>query len=121
MNEKAEKLLSEIVGLSLPLADVHRGTIDDWAPERPPATIAYGAVGTKLVDIFDELDPNTRRSIFALVEDGMQSDDEATGTAVATGLIEALAGRASRTGRWERVRAELGSLSRSHAEAWLQG
>jgi len=98
---------------------VHRETIEYWAPELPPITIAYAEIGTKLVDIFDALDPNTRRSIFALVETGMQSDDEAVGTAVATGLIEALVGHASRLGRWEHVGEELGPLSKSHADVWL--
>ncbi|QPF85087.1 hypothetical protein IC762_01765 [Bradyrhizobium genosp. L] len=119
MSETAERFLSEVVEFSPSLAEVYRETIKYWAPDLPPITVAYAEIGRKFADIFEELDPNTRASIFALVEAGMQSDDEAIGTAVATGLIEALVGRAWRTGRWEHVREELGPLSKSHADAWL--
>ena len=119
MSESTQRFLTEITTLSRGLAEAHQETIEYWAPDLPPVTVAYAEIGHKLVDEFEEIDTRTRTAVFHLIEEGMEREDEELGTAVATGLIEGMAGRAARRGNWDNVRAELGPLSRSHADAWL--
>lgn len=120
MSENTEKFLADILALSPALAEAHKDTIDYWCPERPPVIIAYAEVGERLADEFDTMDVEMRSSVFNLIESGMKSEDNELGTAIATGLIEGLIGRAARKGNWPHVRAVLGPLSLSHADAWHQ-
>ena len=57
---------------------------------------------------------------FSLIESAMKSDDLLLGTAMATGLLEALVGRvAQEEGLWARISPLLGPNSLHHAEAWM--
>ena len=118
MNEDTQRFLAEITALSNGLAEAHRETIEYWEPDSPPVTIAFAEIGHRLVDEFEAMDPGTRTSVFHLIEERIESDDEELATAIATGLIEGMAGRAARCGNWDSVRAEFGPLSRFHADAW---
>jgi hypothetical protein len=120
MNDRPLEFLAHVSSLSPRLTQTYQDTLEYWAPDPPPFTVAYADIGRSIVDTFDTLEPSARKEIFSLIEEGMRSDDEALGVAVATGLIEGLAGRASRSGKWPHVRSELGPLCRSHADTWLQ-
>lgn len=94
--------------------------IGDWHPEEPPATAMFGVFGLRIADDFRSTDVDTKRHLFSLIEQAMQSADEDLRTVVATGLIEALVNRAElTTGLWEEIVPFLGPRSRRHAEAWL--
>lgn len=90
-----------------------------WAPEDPPITEIYSEVGKELVKIMHEAEQFNRSRIANLIETGTLSDDNDLSTAVATGLIEALANEALETGIWNELRETLLPTSRKHADAWL--
>ena len=92
----------------------------DWAPDEPPVTILFAAVGCEVAESFDSNDEAVNRSVFSLIEQGMDSADPLLGVAVATGLIEGMATRAAQVdGLWARITPHLGPKSLSHANAWL--
>ncbi|UXY15516.1 hypothetical protein N8I74_00430 [Chitiniphilus purpureus] len=92
----------------------------EWKPEDPPVTTLFAALGDQIVEDFGSTDLATNNRIFFLIEQGMESDDEGLVTAVATGLIEALATKAvSEEDLWNRISKFLGPKSLQHANAWL--
>lgn len=120
MNKYTRHFVDEISAIYPRLAQTHRETIKYWSPEDPPVTIVFGEIGDRIVEDFDAIEPGTKRTLFRRIEEGMASEDEELGTAVATGLIEAMIGKASHLGKnWEMFRPHLGPLTRSHADAWL--
>lgn len=119
MTKKIWAFLEQIAHASPSLEEAYREIRADWAPESPPITVAFGTVGGKLADAFDALDLPARTRVFDLIEEGMEADDEALSTAIATGLVEAFAAGAVRRGSWNNIKGELRTLSRSHAEAWI--
>ena len=93
---------------------------NEWQPEEPPVTTLFAALGDRIAEDFGSTGMDTKRHMFSLIEQAMESGDQALVTAVATGLIEALVTRAVRSeGLWEEMASLLGTRSRHHAEAWL--
>lgn len=100
--------------------NAYREVVDEWRPEDPPVTILFAALGYRIAETFDRTGADARRRVFSLIEQAMASDDPDLGTAVATGLIEALATHAAQSEPlWKRMAPWLGPLSKQHAEAWL--
>ena len=94
--------------------------VNEWSPEEPPVTTLFAAVGYEIAESFDSNDEAVNRSVFSLIEQGMDSADPLLGVAVATGLIEGMATRAAQVdGLWTRIASQLGPKSLSHANAWL--
>ena len=94
--------------------------VSEWATEDPPVTILFAAVGYEVAESFDSNDEAVNRSLFSLIEQGMDSVDPMLGVAVATGLIEGMATRAAQVdGLWARITPQLGPKSLNHANAWL--
>ncbi|MEP1422297.1 MAG: hypothetical protein ABJK59_11060 [Erythrobacter sp.] len=118
MNKCTQDFLANLAGLFSPILSTHQETIDYWGAEEPPITIAFADVGRCIVQTFNEMDSPTRAAIFDRIETGMKSDDEQLGTAVATGLVEAIVGHAARLGNWEMIRTDLRPVTRKHADAW---
>lgn len=121
MNEYCRNFMLKVCNLAAPLAETHRETIDEWSPGDPPTTIAFADIGQRVVDDIEMLSPSAEKALFQLIEEGMMSSDEELGRAVATGLIEAMVGRAASLGTWDKIRARLGKLSRDHADRWYSG
>lgn len=91
-----------------------------WYPDEVPLTYLLGHVGGAVADVFPNLVEDDRRRLFNHIEQGMLSDDESFSTAIATGLIEGLIGRASRTDKlWEQIEPYLGDESRNYMMAWM--
>lgn len=98
----------------------YQEVLDDWQPEEPPVTTLFAALGDRIAEDFSSVDIDVNRRIFSLIEKAMESDNQELVSAVATGLIEALATQIARQENlWERVSPFLGPRSRLHAEAWL--
>lgn len=119
MNSNVDRFLATIKKLSHELTAAHEKTVEYWLPDHPPITIAFSEIGCCLADDFEKIEKVARERIFLLIEDGVASDDEELGTAVATGLIEGMVVRAITRGNWDSIAMELGPLSKSHAEAWI--
>ena len=120
MRGSCEAFVRELLELEPSLRAVRNEALDYWAPEEPPVTTLFAEFGTRVTGDFDALGRERAERVLALVERGMGDGDESLRTAVATGLIEALAAVAGkRPGTWERIRAAMGPASRSHADAWL--
>lgn len=110
-------LLTKSSGRAL---SVYKETIDEWWPENPPVCVLFALLGDSICDEFANVDANSNREIFNLIEEAMDSNDQELTSAVATGLIEALVTRAAKkTGLWDEIAPLLGPLSRNHAQAWL--
>ncbi|BCS48584.1 hypothetical protein JUNP479_1264 [Aeromonas jandaei] len=90
-----------------------------WYPDAVPVTYLFGLIGSALADVFPKLTESERRSLFNHIEQGVLADDEAFSTAVATGLLEGIVGKASQTDRrWDEIEPYLEDESRIYITAW---
>lgn len=120
MNMQCQKFLDELGEISPAVKSVEQEMLKDWLPEFPPVTTLFAAVGYRIAEDFDKNSEQINRSFFFLIEIAMESDDLLLGTAVATGLLEALVGCvAQEKGLWARISPLLGPKSLYHAEAWM--
>ena len=121
MNAYCVSFLDRMACLWLGVAKARKETERYWTPEEPPLTEAFSEVGHRIVDDMALFDSDTKRSIMELIEEGMESLDEPLGTAVATGLIEGMIGRAAHVdGKLNELLSDFGPLSRAHATAWIE-
>lgn len=118
MRESVALFIAELTDMSPKLHAAFRGTVEYWAPDEPPVTIALSELGHSVVDDFDTMSLPLIDSLFRAIEGAMAGPDEDLSTAVATGMIEGMVSRAIRAGTWDRIRAQLGIMSARHADAW---
>jgi len=121
MNIETLAFLDGLARISPVIAQARSETVAYWSPDAPPITTAFAEIGRAIVDNIDAFDSAAQQATFQLIEAGMSSDDEQLSTAVATGQIEGLVGRANRRGNFPDFLARLGPNSRSHALAWHGG
>lgn len=93
-------------------------TVNEWAPEAPPPTIFLGYLGRQIAEDLNRTLPAYDAAMFEEIELAMGSDDDEFGTAVATGLVEALVNRTLENGNWDEVRDLLVTKTLFHADAW---
>lgn len=109
----------DLVLTELPqFADVVSSVFEDWQPDDPPTTVLFGEIGRQIADHFGGLAADQRNSIFRLVETAVSSEDVDLRAAAATGLLEALVSRASRSGALGDVMSVLGPASLEYTRAW---
>lgn len=118
MKESIALFIRELVALAPGLGAAYQDTIDYWGPDEPPVTVALSDLGHRVVDDFSSVDATVNESVFRAIESALGSGDGEVATAVATGILEAMIGRAIRVGIWERVQPMLGERSTSHAAVW---
>lgn len=115
-----EEFVFLLIAASNAAKSAHNEVVDEWRPERPPVTTLFASLGDRIAGDFVNAGGDVNRRVFSLIEQAMDSDDQKLVTAVATGLIEALVNRASRSeGLWIEMASLMGPRSRHHAEAWL--
>ncbi len=120
MSIECQKFLDSLGAISAGVKSAEQEMLKEWFPELPPVTTLFAAVGYRIAEDFDKNGEQINRSLFSLIESAMKSDDLVLGTAVATGLLEALVGRvAQEEGLWVRISPLLGPSSLHHAEAWM--
>lgn len=120
MEKNCQIFVDSLTSLSKNLKACSDKCIEYWSPDQPPITIIFGDLGCQIVDDFDKVEMHLNRQVFALIEDAMTSGGDSLSTAVATGTLEAMAGRAARKqGLWQRISPTLGVSSRRHLEAWM--
>ncbi len=118
MSELVDSFVHEITACLPSLRAAHQATIDYWAPDDPPVTIALSELGRRIVDDINSVDRATKKAIFKVIEEALAKGDAELSTAVATGVVEGIVGRAVRIGIWSEVRPLIGKLSAAHATAW---
>jgi hypothetical protein len=118
MNAQFVSFVQKVTALSPGLGAAHQETLNYWAPDSPPLTVALGELGRRVVDDFNSVDFATNDAVFNAIEDAFANGDWELSTAVATGMIEAIVGQAIRIGIWDEVLPMFGKLSASHAIAW---
>ncbi|WP_428377504.1 hypothetical protein [Lichenicoccus sp.] len=89
-----------------------------WDPDEPPDTTLLADLGRQIVDDFPSVGDAINDQLLLEIEGAMASGDEDLIIAVATGMIEAMVGRANRLGTWNDIRPRLGKLSGDHADWW---
>ena len=120
MNAACQQFAGSIARLSAGSEIAYSKAALQWTLEDAPATVVFGYFGDSIAEDFDAMDAEARHRIFRFVEEGMCSGDVGLLTAVATGLVEALANEAVRRGDlWERMWPHLGARTLAHARAWL--
>lgn len=119
MSLKYEEFLAELFSIDPSLRVVSKTVYDDWAPGNPPLTILFATLGIKFAEGYEGRDFEINQKILRLVEEGVISEDDELGTAVATGMVEAMVNNFLLDGtRWEKHKKELGEQTLRHAEAW---
>lgn len=119
MNKNSKDFIIQLTKLSNLLEDEMQNTVKYWEPEEPPITVLFGDIGREITKQFYNFECETKNKIFALIEQGINSDDDELGTAVATGTIEAMVGSAYNDKKlWEAIKSSFGEASRDHAVAW---
>lgn len=104
------------------LQSAYNETRSYWSPDQPPVTILFAALGDQIAEDFDRNGVDANEQLFGQIEAAMASGDEELVTAVATGLIEAVASKLAHDSEaLQRVLTMFGELSRKHAGAWLSG
>ena len=117
---KCEDFIELLIAMSGGLLATHQTTLDEWRPDVPPVTTLFAALGARIAVESDDASEATNQKIFSLVEGAMECGDTQLTTAVATGLLEGLVGRAARTtGKLERITPFLGPRSLQHVKAWM--
>lgn len=116
MSVLVDSFILEITACLSGLSTAHQAIIDYWAPDNPPVTVALGELGSRIVDDFNSVDRATNEAIFKKIEEALAQGD--ISTAVATGMIEGIVGRAAHVNIWDKVQPLFGKLSASHAAAW---
>lgn len=120
MHVSCQEFVSQIVGLSEGMKISIRETVEYFAPNDPPVTALFEALGDRIAEDFDSTSVDVNQQVFRLIEDAMGSGDSHLVTAVATGLIEAIVTQTARNeGLWSRISPMLGERSLHHAKAWL--
>jgi hypothetical protein len=120
MHVNCQKFVNQISTLSAGMQISIRKSVEYFAPNEPPVTTLFEALGDRIAEDFDSASAHVNQQIFLLIEDAMRSGDSHLVTAVATGLIEAIVTQAVRNdGLWARISPLLGEQSLSHANAWL--
>lgn len=103
------------------LSAVVKRVVQEWVPDEPPLTVAFGEIGRAIARYWNELGDNVRRRLFARIEEAATSNDEALATAVTTGLLESLVGTSDHEpGLWPQISELLGPVSRHHANSWRE-
>lgn len=111
----AEHMLSR----SMFLRDHCRDLEEYTNPEALLPISLLGRFGGEIASKFDEITPGEWADLSTMIEQGLASDDQDVGTAVATGLIEEMIHRAEAIGNlWPRIEVGLGPGARSYADAY---
>jgi hypothetical protein len=71
MSELVDSFVNEITALSPGLSAAHQATIDYWAPDSSPVTIALSELGHRIVDDFNSVDRATNEAMFKVIEDAL--------------------------------------------------
>ncbi|WP_136623633.1 DUF7674 family protein [Bradyrhizobium centrolobii] len=115
-----EDFVNLLVAASGGVHAAYQEVLEEWQPGEPPVTTLFAALGDRIAEDFGRAGVDANRRVFSLIEQAMESSDQGLVTAVATGLIEALATRAVRSESvWKEVASLLGPRSLHHTEAWL--
>ncbi|MCO7246026.1 hypothetical protein [Halomonas sp. Mc5H-6] len=119
MGRKYREFLTELFAIDSSLKVVSDNVYEDWAPVSPPLTILFATIGVKFAEEYEERSLEINQKILRLVEEGVVSEDEELGTAVATGMVEAMVNNFLLDGiQWEKCKKQLGEQTLKHAEAW---
>ncbi len=120
MQVSCQEFVSQIVRLSEGMKTSLHETLEYFAPNEPPVTALFEALGDRIAEDFDSASLDVNQQVFHLIEEAMGSGDSHLVTAVATGLIEAIVTRTARSeGLWLRIFPMLGERSLHHAKAWM--
>ena len=118
MEQYIQPFVSRLFAISPGLLAAYRESKAWWAPDKPPPIALLGYLGTRIVEEFPSVgDAVNDRLMFAIAA-GLASQDGGLVTAVATGMIEFMVGRANSLGLWNDIRPRLGTLSADHADWW---
>ena len=113
------RFADQMLSASALLRDNCRDLEDYRDPEEPLPIGLLGYFGGEIAKQYGTIGPEEWKRLSDLIEQGLASDDNDVGTAVATGFIEGLIHHAEAVaGLWPKIEASLGSLARSYADAY---
>ena len=118
MNVESRSFLDALLQQSTGLSAQYSADVEYWAPEEPPFIVLLGALGRQIVEEFEQAGADANKRIFALIEEAV-ADNGDLGTAVTTGLIEAIVNKAERMDLWLPISNCFGKLSLNYIDAWF--
>jgi hypothetical protein len=101
------------------LRQARQDTIDYWAPDMAPATIAFADLGVRVVDDFTSVGASVNKAVLQAIERTLAKGDMDLTTVVANGMVEGIVERALEVGLCDDIRPMLGPFSGSHADSWV--
>jgi hypothetical protein len=120
MNTACSEFALAIAKISPELQSAYDATFDYWAPDQPPVTILFAALGDEMAVALGCCSLAAQQELLSRIEDAIVSDDEELATAVATGLVESIVSKLAQDEvALHRVLSMFGAKTRSHANAWL--
>lgn len=115
--EEAKNFLKNLTSIDL-ICQAEVEAVKYWGDDIP-TTVLFAEIGRSIVKDFDKFSSKELAYIFDLIEKGMNSLDANLSTTIATGLLEALSGQASKdTILAKRIDAELQEKSRKYLTDW---
>jgi hypothetical protein len=119
MSPLTASFINYVARLTPGLCEARQDTIDYWAPDEAPATIAFADLGVRVVDDFTAVGASVNKAAFQAIERALAKGDKDLTTVVANGMVEGIVERALEVGLWDDIRPMLGPFSASHADSWV--
>nr|WP_314710863.1 hypothetical protein [uncultured Comamonas sp.] len=117
MMEEVNNFLKNLTSIDL-ICQAEIEAVKYWGADIP-TTVLFAEIGRSIVKNFDKFSNKELAYIFDLIEKGLNSLDANLSAAVATGLLEALSGQASKdTILAKKIDAELQEKSRKYLADW---
>jgi hypothetical protein len=119
MSPLASSFINYVSSITPGLRQARQYTIDYWAPDMAPATIAFADLGVRVVDDFTAVGASVNKAVLQAIECALAKGDAQLTLVVANGMVEGIVERALEVGLWDDIRPMLGPFSGSHADSWV--
>jgi hypothetical protein len=117
--EEFTRFAGRLAAITTAIGDGIEADGEPRSPDMEMPVLWMSSVGHAISAVLPTLPPDSQRAVFAAVEHGMVSGGELLRTAIATGLLEAIAHDVDRARvPRELVTPLLGPQSRAYLEAW---
>ncbi len=101
--------------------DLQKGieeTYPDWKEDLIFVSV-LGFIGIYIFDNYELISKDRLSKLFTLIEESVHHEDEYIGTAVATGLLEAMVNKGDKNSeKWRGVWQHFGKESKEYIKAW---
>jgi len=119
MSPLASSFIDYMACMTPDLYEARLDTIDFWAPDEAPPTIAFADLGVRVVDAFNAVGAAANKAVFRAMEWAFAVRDIELTILVANGLVNGIVDRALEIGMWNDIGPMFGPLAARHAHSWF--